>query len=145
MEFPYIYQLSVALFVIGSSSLPSEISKNLGIDPQHFIVKGSPRLNTYGIEIGTHAENLWGFDSPSFIDASDIDAHISYILNVIEPHASYLSNLPGPARLFVEITCSLKQPFLSTSFIIENDLLSRINNLKISIGFVFRVFNDGRS
>lgn len=143
MKSPYIDELSASFFVVGSSSPPNEFSKNIGVEPQYYITKGSPRLNVHGIEVGTQAENLWGFDSPSFIDESRIDAHLTYILNVIEPHAIYLSNLPGLAKLFVEIKCSLKQPFLSTSLVIENNLLSRLNNLKISIGLVFKVVKNG--
>jgi hypothetical protein len=139
MESPYIDELSASFFVMGSSAAPSEITKNLGIKPHYYTTKGDPRLKKYGHEVETHTENLWGFNSHSFIDESRIDAHLSYILNVVEPHATYLSNLPEPARLFVEISCSLKQPYLSTSFVIENNLLSRLNNLNISIGFVFRV------
>lgn len=139
----YIHQLSVSFFVVGGITSPNELSAQLGIEPSHLFVKGSPRLNSQGSEVGTHKENLWGFNSPVLPNEPEIDVHASYILNAIEPHASYLLNLPESANLFLEIQCALEEPFCSTSFVIESGLLSRLNNLKISVGFVFRIVKNG--
>jgi hypothetical protein len=139
----YHYQLGASFWVIGSDMSPDELTSRLGIKPEYAFSKGAPRLNKKrGIQVGIHRENNWGFSSPALPDNPYIDAHLSYILAIVEPHTEFLLSISDRAELFLEIQCTLDDHFKSTSYVIDNSFLSRLNKLKVNVGFVFKVVKN---
>jgi hypothetical protein len=140
MNSPYIDEFQASFYIIGSDIPPSEITKQLQIQPDLVQVKGEPRRSLLGKPSQLYIENLWRFSSPLMPeDDQKADNHIEFILQTIEPHSDFLLLLPADVRLFLEITSSLNERYRSTSYGIDAPVLARLVKLRIGMGHVFRL------
>jgi hypothetical protein len=140
MNSPYIDEFQASFYIIGSDIPPSEITKQLQIQPDLVQVKGQSRRSLLGNPSQLYIENLWRFSSPLMPDDDQkVDRHIEFILQTIEPHSDFFLHLPIYAKLHLEIVCSLDERFRSTSYSIDPPLLERLVKLRIAMSHVFRL------
>jgi hypothetical protein len=145
MDSAYTHEFQVSFYVFGGVVHPSEITEQLQIEPDLIHEMGSLRNSRPERPAKTYQKHLWRFSSlPTPSDEPNVQSHIEFILQAIEPHSAYLLFLAKDAELYLEVDCRLDERFRSTSYEIDRSLLARLVKLQVSMGHVFRLAKNER-
>ena len=82
----------VSFTIYSQTIAPDEITEKLQIQPDNTAVKGTPRRSDSPSNI--YRFHLWGLTTEDKIDSNrPVHEHIDYLLDMLHPHAEYLSQL----------------------------------------------------
>ena len=140
MDSAYTDEFRASFYVLGGVVHPSEITERFQIEPDLIHEMGSQRHSHPERPAKTYQKHLWRFSSPPTpSDEPNVQSHIEFILQAIEPHSAYLLFLAKDAELYLEVDCRLDEHFRSASYEIDRSLLARLVKLQVSMGHVFRL------
>ena len=145
MDSAYTHEFRVSFYVLGGAVHPREITERLQIEPDLIHEMGSQRHSHPERPAKTYPKHLWRFSSPPTpSDEPDVQSHIEFILQAIEPHSAFVLLLAKDAELYLEVDCRLDERSRSTSYEIDRSLLVRLVKLQVSMGHVFRLAKNER-
>lgn len=84
--------------IAGDALDPLEVTRALRLPPDHGHRKGEPRLRRGrrdGLvrDYGDYEQGLWAMSSRRWVDSAELDAHVRWLLDQLEPRAGELQRL----------------------------------------------------
>lgn len=118
-------KISVNFGLRSDTLVPDEITKLIGTKPTYAFMKG----DEFDSRSGRH-ERLWGIwqlRSCPNVSSGDLNAHIRYILDIIEPKRNVIEAFLKDSTYYAEIRIRWKAEYSVCSFSLSSDLLRRLS------------------
>src|ERR1041385_4178427 len=88
-----IGRVQVSFFLSALELDPEVISQMTGLNPDKKEKRAAERKNYKGEVITPHQEGFWMISSEGKVESKDINDHIGYLLALLLPHQSTLSDI----------------------------------------------------
>jgi hypothetical protein len=118
----------IRFFIKGEDIDPDEISNRVGIIPAYKYKSGDlhGKNNQMVRKIG-----LWSITSSGMVNSSDLQLHIEWLLDILEPVKNQLNSIISKPDVYAEISCIFNLFSIEWDSRLEPSLLDRIAALNI--------------
>lgn len=121
----------IRFFIRGENIDPDEISHILGIIPSYKYKRGD--LHGKNNQM-VRKKGLWSITSDEKVDLSDLQVHIDWLLDLLEPVKNQLNSINSMPGVYTEISCIFNLFSIEWDSRLEPNQLDRIAALNIKFG-----------
>ena len=131
----FLFKIYCSFAITSQEIFPDEITKELGIQPDQFFLKGDYRKKGRDT-IYTNLHHLWKIRSKTTIDTEgDVSAHISEIHSRIKNKLNILRRYKKDPKLDIVVWISIKTDDAGGDFYITEEELAFINSISNQLRF----------
>ena len=109
---------------------PKEITAFLGVTPSNSFSGGQRRGNSQVL----HKHGQWSITSENVVTSDNLEAHIAWVLDQVEPASSRLRELLTRPRVKADIFCFWESPFMNSGITLSASLMARAAALGLTVG-----------
>jgi len=129
----------VRLFIRGEYLNPIEVTTLLGIQPSYSYQRG----DRYGKDHDKVRKlGLWSISSESFVESSELQVHLEWLLTQLEPLKDRLISITSKADIYAQISCVFSLFNVEWDEQIRPQILKRVAELNILFGISIYNLNN---
>jgi hypothetical protein len=116
--------------IMGDNLDPVEITELLGIQPSHSHKKGDSKKGTV-IEFPPYPSGLWSIDSSAIPKTKELEEHLSYLLNILEPLKQQIEMLKKEG-FKMDFFCGYFSE-IDSGIMLSSNVLKRLGELEVDL------------
>jgi hypothetical protein len=120
-ELPHI---DVSFGMRARTLIPREVTKLLGVQPTHAFQRG----DEFDSHSGKHRRDagVWQLRSEDTVSSANVDEHVRYILDILEPKRNVIEVFLKNPEYYVEVRIHLRPADSSSNFSISSEMLTSL-------------------
>jgi hypothetical protein len=131
----HIKKVEVGFIISGKDLIPTDVTKALELQPDHYASKDSAKYNYSGNVIGKHSEGFWRIDTKKTVQSKDVNDHFRYLLSLLLPHKEAVVDFAKNGETFFDVLWQSTYLDTRTGPLIAGDCLQGISQLQAGMGF----------